>query len=59
MNAIGDDSSPSQVRPTIMDLQRAQLAALRDGDRRRVATLQAAIFQRLESAQADALTPED
>ena len=60
MNAIADDpSTPSQVRPTLMDLQRAQLMALRDGDRRRVAALQAAIFRRLENAQADALNPED
>jgi hypothetical protein len=56
MNLIADrPSSPSQVRPTLMDLQRAQLAALRNGDRRRVAALQAAIFRRLEQAQADAL----
>ena len=60
MNATADrPSSPSQVRPTVADLQRAQLQALRDGDRRRVARLQAAIFRRLESAQADADDPAD
>jgi hypothetical protein len=60
MNATEDrPSSPSQVRPTLMDLQRAQMQALRDGDRRRVAALQAAIFRRLEAAQADATIPEE
>ena len=60
MNATADrPSSPSQVRPTLMDLQLAQLQALRDGDRRRVARLQAAIFRRLESAQTDAANPEE
>jgi hypothetical protein len=59
MNATDDrPSSPSQVRPTLMDLQRAQMQALRDGDRRRVAALQTAIFRRLEAAQADATSPE-
>jgi hypothetical protein len=58
MNATADrPSSSSQVRPTVADLQRAQLQALRDGDRRRVARLQAAIFRRVESAQADADDP--
>lgn len=60
MNATADrPSSPSQVRPTLMDLQRAQLQALRDGDSQRVASLQAAIFRRLEQAQADAVSPEE
>jgi hypothetical protein len=60
MNATADrPSSPSQVRPTLADLQRAQLQALRDGDRHRVARLQAAIFRRVESAQVDANDPAD
>ena len=59
MNATEDrPSSPSRARPTVADLQRAQLQALRDGDRLRVARLQAAIFRRLEAAQAHTVKPD-
>lgn len=60
MNTTADrPSSDSQVRPTMMELQRAQLAALRDGNRARVEMLQVAIFERLALAQADAVKPEE
>lgn len=60
MSATADrPSSDSQVRPTMMELQRAQLDALRDGNRCRVAMLQEAIFERLARAQSDALSAEE
>ena len=37
-----------------MELQRIQLEALRDGNRRRAENCQEAVFRRLEQAQAEA-----
>jgi hypothetical protein len=44
----------STQHPTLMELQITQFEALRDGDAARVADCQAAIFRRLEEAQAAA-----
>jgi hypothetical protein len=44
----------STEHPTLMELQRIQLEALRDGNRRRAENCQEAVFRRLEQAQADA-----
>jgi hypothetical protein len=52
MDSTATRPSDSRQRPTMIDLQRAQMAALRSGDRRRVAAYQAMIFRRLEEAQA-------
>jgi hypothetical protein len=53
MEAIrGWDSSTEH--PTLMELQRIQLEALRDGDERRAEDCQDAVFRRLEEAQAAA-----
>ena len=44
----------STEHPTLMELQRTQLEALRDGDDARVEDCQDAVFRRLEEAQAAA-----
>jgi hypothetical protein len=44
----------STEHPTMMELQRAQLEALQDGDCATVAELQELIFNKLEEAQASA-----
>ena len=44
----------STEHPTLMELQRTQLEALRDGNGRRAADCQEAVFRRLEQAQAEA-----
>jgi hypothetical protein len=44
----------STEHPTLMELQRLQLEALRDGDSRRVEDCQDVVFRRLEQAQAAA-----
>jgi hypothetical protein len=51
---LGRASNLARERPTLSDLRRAQIAALRRGDRRRVAAYQAVIFHRLEAVQAEA-----
>jgi hypothetical protein len=45
----------STRHPTMMELQRRQLEALRGGDLNRVKECQEAIYRRLEEAQAAAL----
>jgi hypothetical protein len=49
--------SSSTTHPTMMDLQRGQLDALRTGDDRSVVAYRLAIFLKLEEAQAAAFTP--
>jgi hypothetical protein len=44
----------STEHPTLMELQRRQLEALRDGNRRRAENCQEAVFRRLEQAQDEA-----
>ena len=44
----------STEHPTLMELQRLQLEALREGDDRRAEDCQDAVFRRLEEAQAAA-----
>jgi hypothetical protein len=44
----------STEHPTLMELQRTQLEALRDGDSSRAEDCQKAVFSRLEDAQAAA-----
>jgi hypothetical protein len=46
----------STEHPTLMELQRIQLEALRDGNGVRAANCQEAVFRRLEEAQAAAQT---
>ena len=43
--------------PTMMELQRGQLEAIRDGDESAAAAYRLAIYLKLEEAQAAALTP--
>jgi hypothetical protein len=51
MEATRDRSSTEH--PTMMELQRAQLEALQEGDSAAVAELQELIFDKLEEAQAE------
>ena len=44
----------STEHPTLMELQRLQFEALREGDERRAGDCQDAVFRRLEEAQAAA-----
>jgi hypothetical protein len=48
--------SSSITHPTMMDLQRGQLDALRSGDERSAAAYRLAVFLKLEEAQAAAVT---
>lgn len=48
--------SSSTHHPTMMELQRGQLAALRSGDDRSVAAYRLAIYLKLEEAQAAAFS---
>jgi hypothetical protein len=52
---LGRAGDLDAIRPTTLDLQRAQLHALRRGDRRRAAAYALVVQRRLEAAQrADA-----
>lgn len=57
MEAILRAQSSTQ-HPTMMELQRGQLEALRDGDARSAAAFRLAIFLQLEDAQAAEFSPE-
>jgi len=48
---LGPASEVTRERPTVADLQRAQLHALRRGDRRRAAAYAAVVRRRVELAQ--------
>lgn len=54
---LGTAAEVAGARPTLADLQRAQLHAARAGDRRRAAAYALVIRRRVEAAQADARRP--
>jgi hypothetical protein len=51
---LGPADDLAQERPTIADLQRAQVHALHDGDRRRAAAYAMVVQRRIAKAQAAA-----
>jgi hypothetical protein len=48
---IGRAADLDRERPTVADLQRAQIHALRSGDRRRAAAYALVVQRRIETAQ--------
>jgi hypothetical protein len=50
--------SSSTQHPTMMELQRGQLDAIRSGDHPAEAAYRLAVFLKLEEAQAAVFTPE-